>query len=245
MDSSNIICKNCGNVFRLNYCNQCGQPAYTPRIGWKEIAHYLPHAMLHLDKGFFYTIKELATRPGYVLRGYLEGKRKPYYNPFLLLILASAFCTFLFIIFHLDTILAVVKVEKLEKENTFVAHKFMVIRAIYFGLVCSVGDYLLFYRRGYNLPEMILVNTFAFAEISIFQILLIPLLLLGRHFNFSRYIAAAFLIIALGYMFLVRYQFYKTAGNNKLVLKIALALLCYIIFILISAQTIVKPFFGN
>jgi len=41
--------------------------------------------LFNLEDGFLFTLKELFWRPGYMIRDYLNGKRKPYFKPFQLL----------------------------------------------------------------------------------------------------------------------------------------------------------------
>ena len=144
MGNEIIICKNCGNHFYLKFCNNCGQKSDTHRITWKELFHHLPHAIFHLDEGFFYTIKQLIIRPGHALREYLLGKRKYFFNPFLMLILVTTLCTFLYVYFHFNTIIASVRLDKLEQQNIYIAHSYLAIRNVFFCLVCSIGDYLIF-----------------------------------------------------------------------------------------------------
>jgi len=59
----------------------------------KGLLQELPHAVWHLDHGFLYNLKELFRRPGYAIKDYLDGKRKPFYHPlsFMLIILGTMY----------------------------------------------------------------------------------------------------------------------------------------------------------
>ncbi|MGH2553873.1 MAG: DUF3667 domain-containing protein, partial [Chitinophagaceae bacterium] len=59
----------------------------------KNLLHDLPYAVWHIDKGIVYNIIQLFKRPGYAIKDYLEGKRKPFYHPlsFMLIILATMY----------------------------------------------------------------------------------------------------------------------------------------------------------
>jgi hypothetical protein len=46
--------------------------------------------LFNLEDGFLFTFKELFWRPGYMIRDYLQGKRKPYFKPFQLLFVLGA-----------------------------------------------------------------------------------------------------------------------------------------------------------
>ena len=84
-----IHCKNCGHNFHGNYCPECGQNAHTERIDSHFFLHDIPHSVLHIDKGFFFTFKELIVRPGHAIREYLDGKRVRHFRPLAYLLLLS------------------------------------------------------------------------------------------------------------------------------------------------------------
>ena len=76
------ICKNCNYPFKGNYCNHCGQAADTHKLSLHYIWHDLQHGLFHFDNGFFYTIKQLLTRPGHTIREFINGKRVRHFKPF-------------------------------------------------------------------------------------------------------------------------------------------------------------------
>lgn len=81
-------CLNCSAELAGKFCSGCGQKADTHRINAKHfIMHDLVHGVWHLDRGLLYTLKSLFTRPGYMAKDYIEGKRVQYYNIFYLLLL--------------------------------------------------------------------------------------------------------------------------------------------------------------
>ena len=55
------------------------------RIDRRYISHEIEH-VLHLDRGFFYTVKELFLRPGKAVREFLFEDRKKLVKPVLFLI---------------------------------------------------------------------------------------------------------------------------------------------------------------
>ena len=77
-------CLNCNNSLETTqkFCGNCGQKARTHRLTLGHFFHEFFHAFTHADKGIFYLLKGLATRPGVVAREYIEGKRKKYFNPY-------------------------------------------------------------------------------------------------------------------------------------------------------------------
>ena len=81
-------CLNCGNAVQDAYCEKCGQKTSTHRFSLAHVfSHDFVHGIFHLDKGFFYTIKELIVRPGHSIREFVEGRRAKHFNYFTLILL--------------------------------------------------------------------------------------------------------------------------------------------------------------
>jgi len=94
-----MICKNCGHKFEGNYCNNCGQKSNVGNINFKNTINDVLNGLFQIDKGFFFTIKELFIRPGNSIKQYIEGKRKKYFNPFSYIII----CSLIFILINYFT----------------------------------------------------------------------------------------------------------------------------------------------
>lgn len=82
-------CKNCGATFDSKYCPECGTAAQVKRIDTKYLGHEIEHAVFHVEKGFFYTGKELLLRPGLAVRQFLEGNRAKHFKPIGYVIICS------------------------------------------------------------------------------------------------------------------------------------------------------------
>ena len=83
-------CKNCGAPLAGEYCSKCGQKkSGHPDSFWHMLVHFVAD-YFHYDNKFFKTIKYLVTRPGYLTRMYMEGKRTSFLNPIQLYIFVSA-----------------------------------------------------------------------------------------------------------------------------------------------------------
>ncbi len=92
----NSNCLNCANPVQHNFCPHCGQKASTHRYSMAHfVAHDLVHSVWHVDKGIFFTIKELFTRPGHSVREYIQGKRVNYFSFITLILLLLAVAGFL------------------------------------------------------------------------------------------------------------------------------------------------------
>jgi hypothetical protein len=78
------FCPNCNAVLSGDYCAKCGQLSST-EIAVKPLIISLIEKTTELDFRFVRTVKELFTRPGRMIKDYLEGKRIIYSNPFKML----------------------------------------------------------------------------------------------------------------------------------------------------------------
>ena len=84
------ICGNCQTNFSGNYCFNCGQHKDVPRFSYKWIAKNMIGGWINIDSGFFFTIKELFIRPGYMINDYITGKRIRYFRPLQMLFVLGA-----------------------------------------------------------------------------------------------------------------------------------------------------------
>ena len=75
------ICSNCSNEGTGDYCSACGHAYVVKRITIVSILHEVAHIFAHFEKGFGYTFKQLATRPGRMQKDYFAGARKKHHIP--------------------------------------------------------------------------------------------------------------------------------------------------------------------
>ena len=76
-------CLSCNIISEGKFCSNCSQSLSTHRFSFQHVLqHDFIHGVFHFDKGFFYTIKELFTRPGHSTREYIQGKRTKHFNYF-------------------------------------------------------------------------------------------------------------------------------------------------------------------
>lgn len=87
-DPINANCVQCETPLLGNFCHQCGQAKHLHRIDGHFVWHELMH-VLHVEKGIFYTIRELLLRPSATIRNYIEEDRNRLVKPLLFLILCS------------------------------------------------------------------------------------------------------------------------------------------------------------
>lgn len=86
------VCLNCGAEFVGAFCPRCGQSAKTRRFSTKETIIHIVMMLTKFDSTFWRTIVDLFTRPGYMVRDYLDGRRMGYMRPLqMLLCLITAY----------------------------------------------------------------------------------------------------------------------------------------------------------
>lgn len=85
-------CSSCNHTFSGNYCGHCGQAVTLKRIDRKYVLHEIVH-VLHLEKGIFFTIKELFIRPGKSVRTFISEDRSRLVKPVIFIILTSVLYT--------------------------------------------------------------------------------------------------------------------------------------------------------
>lgn len=87
-------CSNCDETITLQYCPSCGQKKYR-RIDKKYLIEEMQYTLLHVNKGFLYSVKSLLRNPGKTAREYIEGSRVNHYKPILLAVLTSGLYAFI------------------------------------------------------------------------------------------------------------------------------------------------------
>jgi hypothetical protein len=95
-------CLNCGHFVPDTYCSHCGQPNTEAKRSVKDLAHDFIHMLTHFDGKFFKTLRVLLTRPGFLTRAYLEGKRRQYLPPVQMYVFTSAVFFFIFYAIMVD-----------------------------------------------------------------------------------------------------------------------------------------------
>ncbi|MCC7249152.1 MAG: DUF3667 domain-containing protein, partial [Lysobacter sp.] len=94
----NDRCANCDRAIDgadQKFCPACGQPTPAHRIDWHFLGHELEHSVLHMDRGIFYSLKNLMLRPGHFIRDYIEGRRAHQVKPLMLIMILAAVIVFL------------------------------------------------------------------------------------------------------------------------------------------------------
>jgi hypothetical protein len=83
-------CVSCDASLSGPYCSRCGERALEPDALTLRhfLVHTVAHELLHVDGTLWRTLRLLFVRPGALSLEYAAGRRRPYVNPFRLLLIA-------------------------------------------------------------------------------------------------------------------------------------------------------------
>ena len=154
-------CKNCNSEISGNYCSNCGRPAQLKRIDATYIKNGLGH-LLHLEKGFFHTIKELIIRPGKSVREFLLENRNRLVEPVIFLIISSLLYTLIVNFFHIEG--RYISFESTEDSTLSTIFNWLQSQYGYINL--TIGIFMAFWTKiffrkyGYNYFEILILLCF-------------------------------------------------------------------------------------
>lgn len=187
-----VHCKNCTQSFEGNYCPNCGQSAEEHRINFHYFIHDVPHSVFHIDGGFFYTLRMLFSKPGVMIRQYVEGQRVKHFRPFAYVMIMTAISTLLV------KVLEWARIEIIRWDNpdfipressNFFEHYFSIFVFIMIPFA-SVVTWLVFHKRPFNFWEHFLANTYISAQLNVIWVLMHLVSFLGALFTQGDYSVA-------------------------------------------------------
>lgn len=165
-----MICKNCEQNFKGNFCMECGQRSDVKRVDFQYIANEIPDSILQINQGFFFTVKELTLRPGRSIQNFLTGKRKAYYKPIAFFLVTATTYFLLAYLLGKDTIIDdfISGVTNSMKDNNktsgIAVLEWISKNQSYFILllipVFSFASYLAFVRSQFNYFEHVVINLY-------------------------------------------------------------------------------------
>jgi hypothetical protein len=110
-------CLNCTTEIVQNFCANCGQKKYK-RIDRKYIWDELQYSTVHMNKGFFYSLKNTLKNPGKTARTFIDGNRINHYKPIALAFILSGISSFIsFKIVGLGEIMSAIQDEQVAKSD--------------------------------------------------------------------------------------------------------------------------------
>ena len=235
-----IICKNCNNHFRGNFCNTCGQSADTHRISIHYLWHDIQHGLLHFDKGVLFTAKELLVRPGNAIREFIEGKRVKYFRPVSLVLILAGLYGFLAHYYQLNMLAGNVQITS-DSAQQMAALQVALGRASewfsqHYSLVAlgelpvfALGTFIAFRKWGYNFAEHLIISSFLTAQRILLRLILFPLYVAfsGKH----ALITTERIVVATGTLLMVwsLMQFFNKQKKAKTFLRALVGLFIFVV----------------
>lgn len=237
-------CKNCGHHFTGKFCNHCGQRADTERLTAKEILHDLLHAVTHMDKGYFYSVRQLILRPGHAVREYLEGKRVDHSNPFLMLLIIGTLGSFLYDKYEVASLNSI-KIHDLQDNFHIIASKFFALATLVYSFIFAFCDFIFFRYKKYYYSELYVFNIFQMVAIMVLNLLLLPLWIkLGSSAagDYARIVVYLFII---AYLVFVRYQFFNVKADQRAGFRLLAETGIFLLLLLIIGGKTIFHIFQN
>ncbi len=234
-----MICKNCDNNFEGDFCNNCGQKASVQKVNFNYFINEISNSFFQVNRGIFYTLKELSVRPGKSIRDYLKGKRKPHYKPLAFALVTSTIFVLLSYLIGEKTFLgeALSGLSDGFKENENSSDiqngfNWLLNNITYLLLLLvpffSFSSYLIFKKSKYNYFEHLILNFYIAGLQSVIYLFFSLFFFLFNIKNY--YIEILPIIISILYLF---WTYIKFFNNKKAFLTILLTLLTYILYLLI------------
>lgn len=236
-------CLNCGTALHDRYCSHCGQSADTHTINAHFLWHEVQHGFLHVDKGILFTARELFTRPGHSIRGFIEGKRVRHFKPVALVLLLAGIYGFCSHLLHIDVLAGTVRVdstgpdagavqERVKGISEWVAAHYWIVALAQLPL-WAAATRLAFFRAGYNYFEHFVLHAYLVGQRLLLHIVALPL-----HYalNGKPALAAANRVLDwIGILLLVwaLFQFFHRVGRGRRILLILLS--CLLMLLLVVA----------
>jgi hypothetical protein len=240
-------CQNCHAALHGNYCSECGQSADTHRINVHFLWHDVQHGLLHMDKGIFFTAKELFTRPGHSIRSFLEGRRVQHFRPISLVLVLAGIYGFLSHYFHINMLANNVEVhgsgeqfnrikEVIATASEWIAGHYAIVALVQIP-VFATGTFIAFYKARYNYIEHLVINAFLTGQRLLLHLVAFPLYYIfngtaglrttARVVDMAGYVLMAWALIQLFNSFTIGQRIWRT------ILALAISLL--ITFLLLTA----------
>lgn len=230
-------CRNCGHTVDGKFCSNCGQNSKVGRINLPAVLNEFSESIFQINKGFFYTLRELCIRPGESLKEFLNGKRKNHFKPIAYLLTLS---TLYFLITQAtnqntwieDLITGWMNgaTEQnagvgIPKIATWFAKNYAYTTLILLPLF-SLASFLSFFKFGKNYFEHFVINSYITGQ----QAILYALFAIVETVSKSDAIEAFSLLGVIPYTFWVFWQFFSEGNRTMNILRSIMTYILYLIF---------------
>lgn len=234
-------CLNCQSTITENFCGNCGQKKFK-RIDRKYVVDEAQYLLVHTNKGFLYSVKNILKNPGKTARDFIEGNRVNHYKPLLLAFVLSGISALIsYKIIGVNDILRQVtsKTGAPEISNNVFAfvssyNSFLMLAIIpFFAIFTS----LVFRKWGQNYFEHIVMNAFGLSFYILITILIVyPILFAFRANTDVFMLLFVGSMLTLPFIFVWFYKgFYYDRSIGIIIFKVLLILLLvFVVYIFLS-----------
>lgn len=220
-------CANCGYEGAGKYCSQCGRAYTVKRMTVGSILHEVTHTFTHFEKGFVYTFKQLATRPGRMQKDFLAGHRDKHQKPFSMFFVCATLAG-LAIYWSIKPSTQLTPIGEMTEE--FSKHYFVLLQSALIPFNAFM-IWLLFRTKDFNYAEALLLFVYTLAFILL---LIIPVNLINfipHHFDTM----FAETPVMAGYIIWTNLRFFNTQPAWLVIIKsLALLLIGFSVFTLLA-----------
>lgn len=223
-------CLDCNGETMGNFCSNCSQSTSTHRFSLSHIiSHDFIHGIFHFDKGFFYTIKELFTRPGHSIRAYVQGKRVKHFNYFATIILLLTIGYFL-------KKWTIIEASDLY-DKTMVSGLFKVLKnyskiTVFLHIpIIALASYLLFRKSKQNYAENIVLNLYLLCGVFTLSLTLPIIMIFSGDKEFLLEVNYFLTILTFLYIIIFYYQYFSVFNlkKYKLIIRVIIIAVLYLV----------------
>ena len=152
-----MTCENCQATLSQNYCPNCGKTARVAKINFGYLTSEVGEILM-LEKGFFFTVKELLLRPGDNVRRFILKDRSRLLKPILFIVMTSLIYSLLNYYFPFEAKYNQTStVENYEtKINSWVMANYGYSNLM-MGVFIAYFTKLFFRKSGYNIFEILIL----------------------------------------------------------------------------------------
>ncbi|NBL65690.1 DUF3667 domain-containing protein [Flavobacterium sp. NST-5] len=251
--TTETVCLNCQNVISENFCGNCGQKKFK-RIDKKYLTDEMQYLLLHTNKGFFYSLKNLLKNPGKTARNFIEGNRVNHYKPILMAFVLSTISAFvsLKIIGLNDKMLAIFSQDTNIAKNKFASELMIEVMAfvsaynsfIMLALIpiLSIATTVAFINWGNNYYEHVVMGAFISSLYTVSSLVIIyPLMYIFRDdLPTLQLISMASSLLVIPLLIWFFSGFYREKSVGQVILRVLFfVVICLALFIVIEIIAIV------
>jgi len=167
-------CNSCAYNYEGYYCPKCGQKHHSERFTLKQSSLWIFDKLFNLEKGIFYTLKELLFRPGKTIIGYFNRDTVRYMHPFRFVFVLATISAILTVMLssydssELSEQMNAISGEQSEKSKEFY-DRFFGIFNDYLTLIIMLGipfnalaSKIVYLKYKYNFAEHLILNSFGY-----------------------------------------------------------------------------------